>query len=152
MELLTYIHKLRFNIDNDTPPEYMKRWKEFKLNCENGDNQNIVEQIKDNCTLKQNKLLPYLNRSEGGLGGDNNEINKQIRFRDKKWSKIPRYKDNYIYLDEIINTETEKWTYEELDDIILAFIKTANYIVQSECVNGCIELENVKSYSDYYLY
>jgi len=137
----THIHRLVFRIDNDAPEEFMDKWKDFKVKCETGDNENIVHQIKENCKLEQNKVLPYLNRKEGGLGGDDNTVNKQIRFRDyENWSQIPRYVDNDIIFDEIINTEKEIWTYEELDDLIYAFIKTANYNVEAECVNGVIEL------------
>ena len=34
----------------------------------------------------------------------------------------------------------KKWTYEELDDLIYAFIKTANDNVEGKCVRGCIEM------------
>jgi len=34
----------------------------------------------------------------------------------------------------------EIWIYEELDDIIYGFIKTANNIVEAECVHGFIEM------------
>ena len=30
--------------------------------------------------IEQNKNIPYLQREEGGIGSDNNLINKQIRF------------------------------------------------------------------------
>ena len=69
-----------------------------------------------------------------------------IRFRIC-WSNI----DNDIILDQVDNTETEKWTYDELDDIIRALTKTFNYFVESECVNGVIEISNKKSMSDDYL-
>ena len=76
----TYEHRLVFRIDNDAPKEYMDKWKKFKLNCEScesgpstpGKNKYILEQIKEYCILKQIKELPYLQRCEGGLGGDNN--------------------------------------------------------------------------------
>ena len=45
-------------------------------------------------------------------------------------------------MDRIENTTTERWTYEELDDLIDAFIKTANDNVEEECVKGCIEMVN----------
>ena len=32
-------------------------------------------------------------------------------------------------------------SYEELDDIIYGFIKTANYFMGAECINGYIELK-----------
>ena len=140
----THIHRLVFRIDNDAPKEFMDKWKDFKLKCETGDNEIIVQQIKANCQLEQNKNLPYLKRKEGGLGGNDNRINKQIRFRDYKlWSQLPKYVDNDIIFDQIINTKKEIWTYEELDDLIYAFIKTANYNIEAECVSGVIELQNL---------
>jgi len=145
----THEHKLCFRIDKDAPPDYMKRWKTFKQKCESGENELIVEQIKGYCKLKQNKNLPYLNRKEGGMGGNNNIIHKQVRFRDYNlWSKLPKYIDNDIIIDMVYNTETEKWTYDELDDLIYAFIKTANYNVQAECVRGCIEMFSPKMLHD----
>ena len=130
----------------------MKKWKEFKSKCESGNNRHIVEQIKNYCKLQQNKNLPYLDRVEGGMGGNNNTSDKQIRFRDYTiWCNDPRYIDNDIIFDRIENTKIEKWTYSELDDIICAFIKTANYYVKAECINGCIEMINENAYSDKYL-
>ena len=148
----THNHKLRFNIDKDVPEKYMKRWKKFKSDCESGNNRHIVEQIKNNCKLQQNKNLPYLDRCEGGMGGNNNRTDKQIRFRDYElWSKCPIYIDNDIIFDRIENSEIEKWTYSELDDIMYAFIKTANYNVKAEYIRGCIEMRNKNVYSDNYL-
>ena len=149
--LNTHIHRLVFRIDNDAPKEFMDRWKDFKLKCESGESKEqkyILEQIKENCKLKQNKELPYLKRSEGGLGGDDNKLNKQIRCRDYELIQLPQYIDNDIIFDEIINTKQEKWTYEELDDIIYGFTKVANEIVEAECVNGFIELKYKAGYSD----
>ena len=123
----THEHRLVFRIDNDAPKEYIKKWKDLKLKCEGGEsgpstpgpNKYILERMKEYCKLKQNKELPYLKRSEGGLGGDNNIENKQIRFRNYRlWSKLPRYVDNDIIFHQITNGKEELWTYEELDDII----------------------------------
>jgi hypothetical protein len=139
-----YIYKLRFSIDKDAPPNYMERWSEFKNKCENGENRYIVEHVKELCLLQVNKNLPYLDRYEGGMGGDDNKLNKQIRFRKGfMWSKIPSQYDNDIVMDEICNTETEKWTYEEMDDLLSAFIKVSEYYVNYEgcgCMRGCIEM------------
>jgi hypothetical protein len=142
----THIHKLRFRIDTDAPKVYMNRWKKLKYDCDNGNNEYIVETMKTYCKLESNKTLPYLQRTEGGFGGNDNIMNKQIRFRIC-WSNI----DNDIILDQVDNTETEKWTYDELDDIIRALTKTFNYFVESECVNGVIEISNKKSMRDDYL-
>jgi len=153
MEILqTHNHKLRFKIDNNAPPKYMERWKEFKYKCENGDNKNIVEQWIYNCKLESNKKLPYLNRCEGGIGGNNNNINKQLRFRmGKLGDNDPRLFDEDILLSiENNKVSVEKWTYEGLDDLIYAFMRTSNYHVQADCVNGYIEMVNENSLSDYY--
>lgn len=79
--LETHSHTLRFRIDSDAPTKYIERWKEIKRECENSDNKYIVEQIKNNCKIVSNKHLPYLERCEGGLGGNDNLHDKQIRFR-----------------------------------------------------------------------
>ena len=155
--LNTYIHKLVFRIDKDAPKEFVKRWQEFKLKCEGGENKHIVEQIKDYCKLEKNKKLPYLNRSEGGMGGDENLLHKQIRFRHIFMGQklngidISNYNDDDIVFNEIISTDSDKWTYEELDDLIYAFIKTSNYNVEADCVKGYIEMINENAYSDDYL-
>ena len=109
--LNTHIHELIFNIDKDAPSEYMKRWIDLKIKCENGENKHIIEQLKGYCNLNTNRVLPYLNRYEGGLGGNDNLVNKQIRFKG-----FQRDDNNDIILHEIISTDNEKWTYDELDD------------------------------------
>ena len=151
--LNTHIHKLRLYIDKDAPSKYKIRWDEFKTHCESGEdkNKNIAEQIKNYCKLQINKDLPYLQREERGLGGDNNLTNKQIRFRTYFGMNDYRDRDYDIILHEIMSTKYENWTYDELDDLLRAFIKTANYYVKSNCVNGCINIFNKNMLSDYYL-
>ena len=146
--LNTHIHKLRLYIDKDAPSKYMKRWDDFKKKCENGENKHIVEQVKSNCKLIVNRDLHYLERAEGGFGGNNNLVNKQIRFRHQlPWKK---YSDNDIILNEITCTDIEKWTYDELDDLLHAFIKTSNFNVQENYVKGSIEMINKNIYYDDY--
>jgi len=144
MEILkTHQHRLIFRIDKFAPKEYMKKWNELKVQIEsNENNKNIVDQIKNYCKLEKNKELPYLNRCEGGMGGDNNTINKQIRFRHLYGCINPNDIDNYIILKEITSTDVEKWTYSELDDLIYAIIEVFNNYIEAEAVNGCIELVN----------
>lgn len=148
----THQHRLIFAIDKDAPKNYMDRWEKFKSKCESGEsglsepgpNKYILEQMKEYCKLEKNKKLPYLQRTEGGLGGDDNEENKQIRFRDMiLWSKSPQHIDNNIIMDQITNGKNEKWTYGELDDIIYGFVNYINdQIMGCECVDGFIELKN----------
>jgi hypothetical protein len=97
--------------------------------------------MKEYCKLEQNKTLPYLQREEGGLGGNDNDENKQIRFR--VGIMTPWQRDDDIIMDQITNGENEIWTYEELDDIIYGFINYANdEIMGCECISGFIELKN----------
>jgi hypothetical protein len=150
----THIHKLRFRIDADASEEYMNRWKKLKYKCEEGDNMYVIEKMKSYCKLESNRDLPYLQRSEGGIGGNDNIKNKQLRFRMvmNDWRLyIPSYMDNDIVFDQIYNTDTEKWSYEELDDLIYALTKTFNYFVEGEMVNGVIEMTNRETLSDNYL-
>jgi len=149
--LNTHIHELIIYIDKDTPPNYIKRWNDFKDKCENGNNKDIVELIKSYCKLNTNRVLPYLERSEGGLGGDNNLMNKQIRFRESQKYIITAISDDNIVLGEITCTYNELWTYDELDDLLQAFIKTANFNVKEDCVKGHIKMFNKKMLDDNYI-
>ena len=151
MNLLnTHNHRLVFNLDGDSPEKYIKKWNKFKIECESGDNQHIVEQIKEYSKLEKIKNMPYLKREEGGLGGDNNIIHKQIRFRHI-FKGQNKKDDSYIIFNEIVSTDIEKWTYNELDDLIYAFIKTANYYMGTNCVSGYIELINKRTFLENYL-
>ena len=76
-------------------------------------------------------------------------LNKQIRFRHNQISFGKISDDNDIILNEIISTDNEKWTYDELDDLLHAFIKTANFYVQADCVNGHIGMFNKNMLDDF---
>lgn len=145
-----HVHRLIFRIDKNTPQNYMAEWKKVKHDCENGKNEYIVERMKLYCKLEQNKSIPYLKRSEGGIGGDSNVGNKQMRFRMviEQWKRISYYMDDDIMLHEITNGENEKWSYEELDDLIYALTKTFNYYVGCEGIKGVIEMSSLNDDSD----
>ena len=59
----------------------------FKNNCElevKFKTKSIMETLVSYCEVDSNKSLPYLNRADGGLGGNNNMLHKQIRLRSNK--------------------------------------------------------------------
>ena len=145
----THIINLRFKIDGDAPQKYIDKWLKLKTICENGKNKEIVKDWLYNCKLQSVKNMPYLNRCEGGIGGDNNLINKQLRFREKQLYSM--YIDNDIVIDNIISSEQEKWILEELDDLIRGFRRIANNYVGADCIKGCIEMISRDSLSDNYL-
>lgn len=159
--LNTHYHRLIFYIDIDISKNGMNKWKKIKNDCENGDNKYIVEHMKYYYKLNTNKNLPYLNRCEGGIGGNDNNKHKQIRFRSFcNGQYLNGYNfgntkiDNNIMFNEIISNDIDKWTYEELDDLIYAFIKTINYYISGgvgDCISGYIEMRNKNCMSDNYL-
>lgn len=144
----THIYKLRFKLDFDATEKYIEKWNKIKKESETTNNKFLVEEIKNNCKLESNKNLPYLQRNEGGLGGDNNQNNKQIRFR----FNFNSYKFDDDILLSVLNSDlkNEKWSYEELDDILRSFIKVLNKKMSCECVNGCIEIFNKNMINDNY--
>jgi hypothetical protein len=131
----THTISLRFKIDNDASQKYINNWINFKNICESGNNKEIVIKWLFNCRINSVKNIPYLLRCEGGIGGCNNLIHKQIRFRQH----LVYLNDNDIVLN-IYNSDKEEWLLEELDDLIRAFIITANNTICAECVSGCIEI------------
>lgn len=153
-----YIHQIRFTLNkNVTNKKIIKKWKELKLDCETENNEYIVNNINSYYKLESNKSLVYLDRCEGGIcDGQSNTKNKQIRFRYDMASVCGKpeqslIKDNDIIFDEISNSDdnTSYWTYEELNDIIDAFmlyIKNDvfdtydNYISDNNIVEAHIEL------------
>jgi hypothetical protein len=155
-----YTHnvKLRFNIYIDAPRQYVTKWLKLKEKCESGEKENkqIVYEWLSYCNNPSIKKMPFLKRLEGGIGGDCNYTNKQLRFRQLLPFRqtYPSYTidDKNIVIEDITSTEQEKWTIEELDDLILGFIKMANDYIGENCVEGCIELVTKKSLYDDYLY
>lgn len=134
----THTISLRFKIDRNASQKYINNWIKFKNVCESGNNKEIVKNWLSNCRINSNKDIPYLNRCEGGIGGIggcNNLIHKQIRFRQH----LLYLKDNDIVFN-IYNSDKEEWLLDELDDLIRAFIIIANIAICAECVNGCIEI------------
>ena len=132
ISISTHEYRLRFSISKIASTQTMQSWMELKALCESGRNKEIVLQIKEMCQLEQNQNLPYLNRVEGGLGGEN----KQIRFAHGFFAKFSNWYDNDIIMDNIFDT----WSYEELADLTNAFVKTAESYCPNALIRGCIEM------------
>jgi hypothetical protein len=79
--------------------------------------------VVKNCNLESNKKLPLLNRTEGGLGGDSNTENKQLRFFENY--NIKNMKSIRIILYNSYN-EKEIWTNEEIYDFTASFVEILN--------------------------
>jgi hypothetical protein len=152
----THVHQLRFRIDSNAPNMFIEKWIKIKNKCENENDptaiRKIAEQIKYHCVIQSNKDLPHLERVEGLLGGNDNQTDKQIRFRMETIWYVGRISTDSDIVICISDTETQKWTYDELDDIVRAFIITMNHKLHAECISGCIELIPKKSFRDDYLH
>jgi len=56
--------------------------------------------------------------------------------------ELPGNKDNDIIFNNIINTNTEKWTFNELNDIMCSFVILANnYCNINNSIDGYLEIE-----------
>jgi hypothetical protein len=145
----THYVRLVFRIDAYITKPYIDIWIALKKECEyNNANDEIVKEWLSMCKTEIVRNLPYLDCSEGGIGY-NNMINKQIRFRPF-YSDISGFRDNYIILD-VQNGNEEKWTLDELDDLIYGFVKYSSEYVMKECIEGVIEFVNKNNFDDNYL-
>jgi len=134
-----YNHFLRIRTETNTKTMYKTRFQELKNKIESNDNEFFSILIKKNCILDSNKNLPLLKRMEGGLGGDINTIHKQLRYEDSILNSFDTFTSNDIVL-HILDSDIEKWTYDELDDILKSCIISINDYIEFDCVSGCIEL------------
>ncbi len=133
--------KLIFDIDDDAPREFTEAWLELKK-CfnslfvgEHGTYEFGYGMFLKFCNIESNKNLPPLTRSEGGIGGCNNVLCKQLRFCDIDFRSNYRNcaKNNTALIFDILNplgTEgpdkfkvENDWTLIEIEDLVQAFIK-----------------------------
>ena len=113
---------LIFRIDVDAPSDYMEQWSEFKTKCSNHD-QDIIDEIKGHCKLENNKIMVNLE------GTCNYLVNDDYSY----------LREDDIILNGGLSVDSDKWTYEEMDDLIEGFLTTVNNHVKGECVNGYIK-------------
>ena len=137
--------KFKFYIDEDTPKNYIDKWILFKKACDSGikTNREVAELWIKNCKLETNKNLPILDRFEGGLGGGD-ITDKQIRFNLYTMNGIYTIHrlNKFIYFDIIVDTNINKWSNAELEDLLNAFIIVANEYIGFNCVSGKIIKQN----------
>ncbi len=152
----SHIHLIRFRINKNIRDSCETKWKKLKENCEYGPNSDIAEMIINHCQIQDNKNLQILEGTAGGIGTGS----KEIKFRHK-------YKSNFDYRDygigydygcgfyntndndndiilNITSSQNGRWTYDDLDDITLAFIKVARQFTGVKYITGHIELESKK--------
>lgn len=98
----------------------------------------ILNQWRQKCKLESNQSLPILKRVGGGLGGDINMKHKQVRFVVDERMLSSTKEDSIIIL--VLNPEygKDKWTAEELNDLMQAFKETCNEIIEAAYIRASI--------------
>lgn len=85
------------------------------------DNTKLFEVWRGYCKLNSNKNLPWLNRAEGGLGGDDNNKHKQIRFSEDLYINT-KTSPNVLCIQAFDSDDkTSRWTDDELADLSNTF-------------------------------
>lgn len=144
---------LRFVIHwafEDTTTFEWNKWKELRklFNCcltdeiDEKRRSQIYKEWLSYTTIESNKELPILDRCEGGLGGDNNIKNKQIRGIFQNPQPFPNNEKEIIF--NVYNAdEDDEWSFEELKDIINAFERfCTDFIHPDDPVEGFIVIKD----------
>ena len=71
--------------------------------------------VRSHCKLPVNMALPSLRRGEGGLGGNENKSNKQIRYVDSTHREGVALELRFGFYNADDNTE--RWTCAEARDL-----------------------------------
>ena len=137
-----YSCQLKFELNHYTPDLFKSQWFYIKYLTEYGiiDNYNLIillQFMKDNFNLESNKNLIILDRLEGGFGLSLNSCSKYFSFR----LNCNDINDDYIIIN-IYNSQYDSWSFEELDDIIISFIKSINSFIDSNYISHSIIIKN----------
>ena len=116
---------LRFYLDTDAPDKIRMKWNRLRVRCMTGDFPLHIDGY------------PSLDREEGGIGGDDNTIHKQIRWRgDWNLPKHSQYYDDAIVLF-VSSTAAERWTLEELKAVAETVVESLETVLSAiHCVRS----------------
>jgi hypothetical protein len=117
---------IKYSIKRDAPCALLSQWDQFYSDVvEYGSVRDaIMMEWTQECTLAQNKTLTLLQRCEACLGGDANQLDKQVRGRFG-YSSTDAFKDGEIgfYLINAYLEHGEKWSRGEAEDLRSAFFR-----------------------------
>lgn len=156
MNLSDFDVQLEFTLEQIAPEKYHDKWKTLAktlriADITTEDINNLLLSVKNYCVMETNKNLDILDRGEGGLGGNSNANDKQLRF----YVDLNVVKNMNSCVDDVIinvfNSDNGKsrWTLSELSDLVNAFSKTfSDYMTEDNCVKGKIILTNKLNFDD----
>lgn len=131
---------LSFQCNPRIPERYIEKWILIKKNIEERGGGYLVKEDIYNiwrgfCELDSNKNLPDLHGHEGGIGGDDNRTDKQMRFG------VDNSGYNFITISvSHPDLGPSKWTFPELTDLVQAFVKTLNQLMGDTVCCGFIKV------------
>ena len=108
-------YRFVFKMDNDMPPKVMRKWTKLctdDLHSENPRAKRLIAQWG----RRFRKKLETLHRCEGGVGGDDNRTDRQIRFGSLDMRDIfPAEKEPTFWVLPLSPDDgTNPWTLEDL--------------------------------------
>jgi hypothetical protein len=124
--------QLHFYLDQDAPPAYRRKWRKFckKMYSDIEWQQRIVQIWMDHHQEATGERFPWLDRCEGGIGGNNNTTDKQLRFHQSL------FRCDICML--VCDPDTKSWDRETLAHLVRSFCLACEDYMETECVSGCI--------------
>jgi hypothetical protein len=130
---MSFTRTLVFRIDSDASPKFNDKWIMIIRSFQNAP-KNVYGKIRSLCKLESNISIPlYLY----GFGTD-----KQIRL-------MYDFNQDQFIDTELVFTVLDSWdghiawSYQELEDIIIAFTIYFNKLLKAECIRGYIRMDPI---------
>jgi len=125
-----HLLNLRFNVPRESPEDVLNKWNVFRKGICIDLDESLIQSWLKYCNVESNRCL-------------NHKIDCWIKSSKCKQILLDLDdfdSDNNIYM-KVCNYNSEKWTLDELDDLVTAFIKYFDNIMGYKAAFGCIELE-----------
>ena len=147
-----YAHLLRFRLYSDAPPKFRALYKQAYDDIVSDDKKRFNPYLHmwigllDEEQIGTNIDRQYLNRAEGGIGGDDNRQNRQIRFAT---ARSMEHQTSFLKFGEITlraepsDNKRCKWNIEELVQFGEKFKEVLESSVGSNCIDFYIAVDCV---------
>ena len=148
----TTVLQLRFSLHADARKQFQTRWNALKYLCESGNNSSIVTrwlEVAETRAIGNASDRCMLARCEGGIGGDSNVENRQIRFCPDRYM----YHNHGTYRDDMNDIKLvsypsgngmQQWTAADL----MSFGRALKYTLNRELDAGADVIHLFVSYYD----
>ena len=141
-----YGASLRFVLDSRAPAEYRRRWKDLKEICEDGrlNNEDLINEWI--AVLKKHDFGQAIDRQrlmrmEGGIGGDCNVANRQLRIYCGSMYRFARNANEDIMINAFDSSDRKSvWRRRDLDEFGAAFKHVLDVNMDEECVSVHIDI------------